>query len=317
MDVLSMGETMVLFSPRSSGQLRYETDFQAKVAGAETNTLIGLAKLGYKSSWISRVGDDEFGRKIIHAVRGEGIGTESVTIDDRYSTGLFFKEKTTEALTSVQYYRHQSAASFLSVNDVEPVDVSRFQYVYLTGITPALSETCADAVHALMRKAIAASVPVVFDPNIRKKLLHGEIGKQLMKDCMAASTIALPGRQEGDYLFGTTNEKQIAEACMELGADTVVVKLGEDGAYFQTKIESGYVPAFSVRRVVDPVGAGDGFAAGLLAGLLEKKSIEESVKQGCAIGAIVTQVNGDIEGLPTRNQLTTFMEADSADDVAR
>lgn len=317
MDVLSIGETMVLFSPRSTGQMRYETEFHAKVAGAETNTLIGLQKLGHQTSWISRVGADELGHKIVQAVRGEGVQTKYVTYDKQHPTGLFFKEKTMEDLTSVTYYRDQSAASFIDTAAVDDVEINRFKYLYLTGITPALSDSCEVAVKELVAKAQAVSVPIVFDPNIRKKLLKGEAGKTLIKELIAVSNLVLPGKQEGAFLFGTTDEKEIAEHCLKLGAKSVVVKLGDEGAYYKNERASGFVKAFPISRVIDPVGAGDGFAAGVLSGLLDSISFEEAIRRGCAVGAMVTQVNGDIEGLPTRQQLNTFMEMDQQDDVIR
>ncbi|GAF19282.1 2-dehydro-3-deoxygluconate kinase [Bacillus sp. JCM 19046] len=313
MDVLSMGETMVLFSPRLTGQMRYETEFHAKIAGAETNALIGLQKLGHQTSWISRVGADELGHKIIHAVRGEGVDTTHVTYDKEHATGLFFKEKTMEDVTTVSYYRQNSAASTLDETAIETVDVESFTYVYLTGITPVLSRSCEKAVQQLVGKAKLADVPLVFDPNIRRTLIRGEAGKQLIKELIGAASLVLPGKEEGAFLFGTTDEKEIANHCLELGAKTVIVKLGADGAYYKDEKTSGYVNAFPVSRIIDPVGAGDGFAAGLLSGLLDKRSLQEAVQRGCAVGAMVTQVNGDIEGLPTRAQLEAFMQSERTD----
>ncbi len=308
---------MVLFSPKTNGQLRYATDFSARIAGAETNTLIGLTKLGHKTSWISRVGKDELGAKIVNAVRGEGVDTAYVKRDLGAPTGLFLKEETTAETTSVFYYRKGSAASKMKPTDIEDVNLSDVRYFYLTGITPALSKSCEETVFAIIHKAIEARIPIVFDPNIRKKLLDDDGGIDLIKQLIGLSDIVLPGKGEGAFLFGTSNDVEIAECCKKLGATTVVIKLGEAGAYYEKEQESGYVAPFHVPHVVDPIGAGDGFAAGLLSGLLDELTLEESVRRACAIGALVTQVNGDIEGLPTREQLQTYMEAKEHDDVVR
>lgn len=190
--------------------MRYETEFHAKIAGAETNTLIGLQKLGHQTSWISRVGADELGHKIIHAVRGEGVDTTHVSYDKEHATGLFFKEKTMEDVTTVSYYRQNSAASTLDETAIETVDVESFTYVYLTGITPVLSRSCEKAVQQLVDKAKLADVPLVFDPNIRRTLIKGEAGKQLLKELIGATSLVLPGKEEGAFLFGTTDEKEIA-----------------------------------------------------------------------------------------------------------
>ncbi|GIO24873.1 sugar kinase [Oceanobacillus sp. J11TS1] len=317
MDVLSIGETMVLFSPKTSGQLRYANDFSAKIAGAETNTLIGLAKLGHQTSWISKVGNDELGAKIVSAVRGEGVETTYVKKDKNASTGIFLKEKTNAQTTSIFYYRKDSAASKMTPEDIEKVDVSDTKYLYVTGITPALSKSCKEAIFALIHKAKQERVTIVFDPNIRKKLLDIDSGVELIKKIIGLSDIVLPGKAEGEFLFTTTDSTEIAKHCRHLGAGTVVVKLGEKGAYFENSEENGMVDAYAVPYVVDPVGAGDGFAAGLLSGLLDELTWKEAVKRACAVGALVTQVDGDIEGLPTRNQLQAFMESKVYDDVNR
>ncbi|MFD1066880.1 sugar kinase [Oceanobacillus locisalsi] len=317
MDVLSIGETMVLFSPKTSGQLRYANDFSARIAGAETNTLIGLAKLGHQTSWISRVGDDELGAKIVSAVRGEGVDTTYVKQDKEASTGLFLKEKTNAQTSSIFYYRKDSAASNMTSEDMENIHVSNTKYLYLTGITPALSQSCEEAVFALLHKAKQEKVTIVFDPNIRKKLHSKTSGAEQIKKIIGLSDIVLPGKSEGDFLFNTTETAEISQRCRELGAGSVVVKLGEKGAYYETKDKNGLVDAYAVPYVVDPVGAGDGFAAGLLSGLLDELSWKDAVKRACAMGALVTQVDGDIEGLPTRKQLQEFMGANLQDDVNR
>ncbi|MFD1413354.1 sugar kinase [Oceanobacillus jeddahense] len=317
MDVLSIGETMVLFSPKTSGQLRYANDFSARIAGAESNTLIGLAKLGYQTSWISRVGNDELGAKIVSAVRGEGVDTTHVKQDKEASTGLFLKEKTNAQTSSIFYYRKDSAASKMTPKDIENIDVSDTKYLYLTGITPALSQSCEEAISTLLHKAKQKKVTIVFDPNIRKKLLDKTSGAEQIRKIIGLSDIVLPGKSEGDFLFDTTETTEISQRCRDLGAGTVVVKLGEKGAYYENKETSGFVDAYSVPYVVDPVGAGDGFAAGLLSGLLDGLAWKEAVKRACAMGALVTQVDGDIEGLPSREQLKIFMESNMQDDVNR
>ncbi|WP_339285002.1 sugar kinase [Oceanobacillus sp. FSL K6-3682] len=317
MDVLSVGETMVLFSPKTNGQLRYANDFSARIAGAETNTLIGLAKLGHETSWISRVGNDELGAKIVSAVRGEGVDTTHVKHDKEAATGLFLKEKTNAQTSSIFYYRKDSAASKMTSEDIENIDVSDTKYLYITGITPALSKSCEEMVFALLHKAKKEKVTVVFDPNIRKKLLDKNNGVELIKKIIGLSDIVLPGKSEGDFLFDTTDAAEISKYCRNLGAGAVVVKLGEKGAYYENKDQNGFVGAYSVPYVMDPVGAGDGFAAGLLSGLLDGLAWKDAVKRACAMGALVTQVDGDIEGLPTQEQLQAFMESDNQDDVNR
>ena len=114
MDVVTIGETMVLFTPVNNGPIRYAQQWTRSFGGAESNFAIGLSRLGHKAGWISRIGDDEFGRSLLTFVRGEGVDVSKVTIDENAQTGVFFKEVKTEDDISVYYYRHNSAASKMS-----------------------------------------------------------------------------------------------------------------------------------------------------------------------------------------------------------
>ncbi|PAD16186.1 sugar kinase [Shouchella clausii] len=315
MDVVSIGETMVLFASKEDGQLRYASNFSARVAGAETNTLIGLAKLGHKTGWISRVGADELGAKIIQSVRGEGVDTTYVAMDEQAPTGLFLKEQTTVKTANILYYRKGSAASRLEPADINEDYVKNAKFLYLTGITPLLSKSCEQTTFVFIEMAKKHHVKIVFDPNIRKKLLTEEKQKHLLERLIGTADIVLPGYGEGHYLFGTNNSEEIADRCLQLGAQLTVVKLGEKGAYYKSTDQSGYVAPIPVKEVVDPIGAGDGFAAGVLSGLLDGLAIKEAVGRGCAIGAFVTQVHGDIEGLPSRQTLHAFQQ--NREDVNR
>jgi len=317
MDVVSIGETMVLFSPDQNGQLRYAKDFTSRIAGAETNTLIGLAKLGYQTGWISKVGKDELGKRIVNSVRGEGVDTSFVQEDATAPTGLFLKEQTTANNARVIYYRNNSAASQMAPNDIEESYLAKAKILYITGITPALSDSCRETIFYAVDLAQRNGVKIVFDPNIRKTLLDEKSGRGMLKELIGKSDIVLPGISEGEYLFDTKDCRKIAMECKRLGAKAAVVKLGEKGAYYSTDDQSGFAEPFAVEKVIDPIGAGDGFAAGVLSGLLDNLSIYESAKRGCAIGSMVTLVNGDIEGLPDKELLQEYMSSTVKEDVTR
>ena len=119
--------------------------------------------------------------------------------------------------------------------------------------------------------------------------------------------IFLPGVAEAGILLEEHRPEYIAEAYLKRGAKTVIVKLGGKGAYYASSSSSGYVPGFPVETIVDTVGAGDGFAAGVLSALREGLSLEDAVRRGNAIGAIQVMSLGDNDGLPTREELDAFM----------
>ncbi|PPA70490.1 sugar kinase [Jeotgalibacillus proteolyticus] len=315
MDVVTLGETMVSFTQQSTGLMRYARHYQSAFAGAETNTMAGLSRLGHRTGWISRVGDDELGASVLSFVRGEGIDVSWVKKDDSSPTGLMLKEIINEQNVRVYYYRQHSAASKLKAKDINEEYIAQAKYLYITGITPALSSSCHEAILQAITYAKKHSVKVIFDPNLRKKLWNEEKAREVLLQLAAKSDIVLPGISEGEFLFGVQDEKEIARLFNENGADATIVKMGDRGAYYSSRKEETYVSGFKVNSI-DPVGAGDGFAAGFISGLLDQLSYEQAVLRGCAIGAIVTTTVGDIEGLPDRKLLEDFM-TDSNEDIRR
>jgi 2-dehydro-3-deoxygluconokinase len=319
MDVISIGETMVLFTPNTMGKMRYSNQFTSRIAGAETNTLIGLSRLGHRTGWLSQLGKDEFGAQILTTVKGEGIDVSQVSISESAPTGVFFKEIVNQDNVNIYYYRKQSAASQLTPNQINKDYIAKAKFLYISGITPALSLSCKDTIYHAIDVARETGVKVVFDPNLRRKLWSETEARETLLAIAAKSDIVLPGIGECEFLFGTQDYKQAADAFHALGAETVVIKLGDKGAYYSTNAgaDKGHVDGVTVKTVVDPVGAGDGFAAGVLSGLLDQLSAGEAVKRGCAIGAMVCTVNGDIEGLPDREELKHFTSSSAGDEVKR
>ncbi|SFJ17578.1 sugar kinase [Thermoflavimicrobium dichotomicum] len=313
MDVVTVGETMVMFTPQTMGLLRYAKQFVLSYAGAETNVAIGLSRLGHRVGWISQVGQDEFGESLLSFVRGEGIDVSEVKKHPTAPTGLMFKEYLNKKELRIYYYRHQSAASMMNRQNINKDYISQAKFLHITGITPALSESCREMVFEAIQIAKHHGVKVVFDPNYRAKLWDTDTAKPILLDIAAQSDIILPGLDEGTLLVEKDKPEEIADALLDLGAKLVVVKLGPRGAYYQSAEESGYVSGFPVDEVVDPVGAGDAFAAGFLSGMLEGISIESAVQRANAVAAMVVMVKGDYEGLPERETLMRFMNQSSQD----
>jgi 2-dehydro-3-deoxygluconokinase len=128
--------------------------------------------------------------------------------------------------------------------------------------------------------------------------------REVINALAAQADWVLPGLEEGEILTGESTPEGVAAFYRAQGSQLVVVKLGPEGAYFESDAGKGYVPGFPVAQVVDTVGAGDGFAAGVISGLLDGLSVHDAVRRGAWIGARAVQVLGDSEGFPTRNELT-------------
>src|SRR5699024_6257453 len=283
MDIITLGETMVLFTPDKTGMLRYMEQFSAQIGGSESNVAIGLVRLGHKVGWISKLGNDEFGWKIFQYLRGEGIDLSQVQFEKNFPTGIYFKEMLNSEEVRVQYYRSDSAAKQLQPNDLSEKYIASAKYLHITGITPLLSDNCYKTIMEAIEIARNNNVKVVFDPNLRKKLCSKSNSKDILLEISAKADIILPGQAEGEFLTGETTPESMAKSLNKNGSTIVIVKLGENGAYYATEDYEGFVPAHPVKQVIDPVGAGDGFAAGILSGLLDGLNIKKSVQRGTVI----------------------------------
>lgn len=308
--VLLVGEPMGLFIANEVGQLEDVGSFTLTTCGAEFNVAVGMTRLGSKVTYMTKLGHDPFGKKIVKMMKNTGISTDQIILSDSRPTGFMLKEKVASGDPGIFYFRKGSAAASLSRLDIEGLDFSKFDIVHLTGITPALSESCRDMAETLNEKAKENGCLFSFDPNLRPQLWPSkEKMIETINGMAAKSDVFLPGINEANILIGESEPKKIAQRYIEAGAKTVIVKVGAKGAYYADRQgESGFVDGFPVTEVVDTVGAGDGFAAGVLTGLREGASLSEAVRQGCAIGAIQVMSKGDNDGLPYRDELDAFME---------
>lgn len=309
-DVLLVGEAMVLFTAKEAGSLSEVDDFSASTAGAELNVAVGLARLQHRVCYLTKVGDDPFGRRIRCFICSNGIDDSLVTVDRHELTGFMVKSKVAGGDPVTAYWRRGSAASTLTCADIASLDWSRISVLHLTGILPALSDSTLEISHKLIREARAHDVFVSFDPNLRPTLWKNE---QTMRDELLAlcceADMVLPGVGEGDILCGANSVENIGRFFVGQGARYCVVKDGTRGAYATDGQSSLYVPAFVVDDVTDTVGAGDGFAVGMLSGLLKGLDAEHVLERACAVGAIQTQSVSDNEGLPTPGELAAFIES--------
>ncbi|MEY8354984.1 sugar kinase [Lachnospiraceae bacterium 54-53] len=300
--MITLGETMVSLCPDGAGPLSYGKNFSMHIAGAESNTAIGLQKLGHATTFVSRLGKDEFGRFIRRMILAEG-GRVECREDDRHSTGIMFKENLNAEETRVHYYRRGSAASFLEPGDVKEEWIRKAGLLHLTGITPVLSESCLETVRHAVSAALKNRVKISFDPNIRQKLWGEKDHRELISSILYQAQIVMLGADEGKQLFGLASCEELEDHIFSRGAcEYLAVKDGEKGAYVADGKNRCFIPPYECRSI-DPIGAGDAFNAGFLAGILEGKSLEECGAMGGICGAYATQTIGDIEGYMEREAL--------------
>ena len=297
---------MMLLVADRPGPLEQAQAFYKRTAGAETNVAIGLARLGLKVGWASRLGTDSMGRYLLAAMAGEGIDCSHVVCDAAQKTGFQFKGKVLDGSDPpVEYHREGSAASHLGVADVDEAWLLSARHLHATGVFAAISASTLPAARKTMDLMRSAGRSVSFDPNLRPTLwATPELMRESINDLATRADWVLPGMEEGLILTGASTPEGVARFYRQRGASLVVVKLGAAGAYFDSdSAGAGHVPGFPVSKVVDTVGAGDGFAVGVISALLDGLSVPDAVRRGSWIGARAVQVLGDSEGLPTRAEL--------------
>lgn len=294
--VLTLGETMALLDPTTDGRIVSGMEFTLRVAGAESNFAIALRRLGVAVTWVSRLGVDALGDVVSRALESEGLDLSYVRRDDA-PTGLFLKWRSGEK-SSVLYYRKGSAASHLEPGDVPEDALEGAALVHLTGITLALSESARRTVVEVARQARTLGIPVIFDPNYRPALWSGpDEATTAHEEVLGFVDWYLCGLEEGNLLWGTSDETALLDALSRKGL-RAVVRVGREGAVLQDKSTVTAVPPDHLEQVQDEVGAGDAFAAGFAYGLLNGWQPTDCVRAGNVLAARALRGTGDWETLP-------------------
>lgn len=290
-EVLCVGEALIAFAPSEDAvgavaqSLAVCDEVQLFVAGAEANVAIGLADAGHRVEWFGRVGDDPFGARIRAHLGSRGVAADAVVRDPDRPTGLYFKDRD-GAKSTMYYYRRGSAASAMSPADLPALRLAERRLTHLSGITAALSAQC----DALVEAVLASGAAVSFDVNFRAKLWPAEVAGPRLLTLASLASVVLVGRDEAETLWGASTPDDIRALLPEV--PVLVVKDADIGATeFSQGLET-FVAAQQV-EVVEPIGAGDAFAAGYLAGYLEGSAPGERLLRGHALAAEVLGQVGD------------------------
>jgi len=306
-DLIALGETMLALSPPAGESLRNSATLAIDHAGAESNTCVGLARLGLQVAWVSRLGADTAGDRILAAIRQEGVDVHWVERDAKRSTGLMLKEPG----AGVRYYRRESAASAMGPVLLDRVPVANARAVLVTGVTALISETAHATGLALLERARGLRI---VDPNLRSGLWGSDRRAELVLGFVVQCDLLLAGVDElaeilGPGGAGKTGEagkagqvmdsaEPLARRAAALGPREVVVRGGDtvgvlaDGSWSEIDIRRG--------AAVDPIGAGDAFNAGYIAIRLRGGSGRDALGGGIRCGAAVTTAVSDTSAFPRR-----------------
>jgi 2-dehydro-3-deoxygluconokinase len=298
-DVLTLGETMAAF--RMAGPLRLGGPAHLSIAGAESTVAIGLVRLGHRASWLGVIGADEPGELVRRCLRAEGVDLSLARVDPHHPTGLILFEPRVGDLTRVIYHRTGSAGSQLAAADVYPAFTAERtpRILHVTGITCALGDGPYEAVRAAVGHARAAGTLVCLDVNHRTRLWPARRAAAALRPLLPAIDLVIAS---DDELAVLTDDADPVAALLAAGVSEVVVKHGAGGATSHGEHDALHRPARTV-PVVDTVGAGDAFVAGLLSGLLDGIDAAARLERAVTVGAFAVATRGDWEGLPSRDDL--------------
>lgn len=320
-EVVTIGECLVSLVATDSAPLADVRALRLHVAGAEANVAVGLARLGHRVAFIGRVGADGFGTRIVRTLRGEDVDVAGLTVDPSGPTGLMVRERRGVGPSEVAYHRTASAGTRLGPEDVAAAVrrgvFARARWLHLTGITPALSDSCRAAVAAALAAGRAEGLTVSFDVNLRRRLWSDSESASVLRDLVAQVDVVIADEVEAALVAGLdaqTGPESLAAALVELGPSLAVIKLGADGCLAVVRggpaVRATGLP---VATVVDPVGAGDAFSAGFIAARLDDADLVAALSWANACGAASVAVEGDMTGLPTRPELERLLSGDGSD----
>ena len=302
LDIIALGEAMVEFNQaRSDDERTYLQGF----GGDTSNALIAAVRQGARGGYITRLGDDEFGRMCLQLWRDENVDTRGVTIDPAAQTGVYFVQHGKQGHV-FSYLRAGSAASRMQPSDVPADLIARARFLHVSGISQAISASATDTVFHALSLAREANVTVAYDPNLRLKLWPLARARAIILATLPLADYFLPSYDDVRLLCGREEPEDVLAWCHAQGARKVALKMGERGAWVS---DGGDVQRIAAHRVeaLDATGAGDCFDGTLLARLVQGDDLATAASWANAAAALTTTGYGAVAPLPTRERVARFL----------
>ncbi len=300
-DVATFGETMLRLAAPGCGRLEEAVTLDVRVGGSESNTAVALSRLGFKVAWWSKLPANPMGRRIENEIRRWGVTTDAVIWDEtpQARAGLYFLDFGAPPRgTDVYYDRAASSASHITAHEMDlpncPIGQSRL--LHLSGITPALSPYALKATTHAMALAKRSGTPVSFDVNYRAKLWSPSAAREALEPLMSGIDLLICPLADAVNIFSihAGGIDTAAEFRERYNLSSVVITMGGDGAAAIDSEGKVYTAEpYKLTHVVDRVGAGDAFNAGVLMGWLAG-DMQEGLKYGLAMSALKHTIPGDL-----------------------
>jgi 2-dehydro-3-deoxygluconokinase len=296
-DLFTFGESLSVFISIDTDSVMSAAKFERVTAGAEVNVAVALSRLGLKAQYFSRFGNDQLGSVMLADIEAEGVDVSLAKRVDSF-TGAMVRNPGKSAPVEISYLRKGSAASTIEPSDILDSYISSTRWLHATGITCAISESGAKTVKHALEKAAQLKIKSSFDLNIRRKLWSEDAARKVLEHLARDVELLIGGEDEYQVVFGQVEPKQILAEVNKRGCKIAVMTKGDQKMRFS--IDGNYEEITPPKVVaVDPVGSGDAFTGGVIAGLLSGMSTTQALEQGSICGALVASMFGDWTGIPS------------------
>jgi len=273
------------------------TKFERVTAGAEVNVAVTLSRLGLKSAYFSRFGNDQLGSVMLADIAAEGV---DVSLAKRVNsfTAAMVRNPGKIAPVEISYLRKGSAASTIEPSDILDSYISSSRWLHTTGITCAISQSGAATVKHALKMAASLGIKSSFDLNLRRKLWSEEDARKALQPLAENIELLIGGEDEYQVVFGSSDAKKVLVEANNRECKIAVMTKGDQPMRYAIGGQYGEIIPPKVVSV-DPVGSGDAFTGGAIAGLLSGMSAVDALTQGSICGALVASMFGDWSGIPT------------------
>ena len=300
LDLVCLGEPMVEFNSTQAGI------FIQGIGGDTSNCAVSAARQGARVGYLTSIGDDSFGDSLIKLWNHEGIDVSAVQRSNTAQTGVYFVTHNDNG-HHFTYYRQGSAASCMSTDDLDEASISRAHILHVSAISQAISKSASDTVLAAIDIANHHGTLISYDTNLRLNLWPLEQARKVTHEAMKKCPIALPGYDDARELCGESDPDRIVDFYLDLGAEIVVLKLGDRGVKLHSKGERFDVAGFKVDSI-DANAAGDTFAGAFLAIFARNRNALLATRYANAAAALSTCRSGAVTSIPQRNEVEAFLQ---------
>jgi fructokinase len=315
--VTCIGELIVDFMSTQRGvALQEATSFQRCAGGAAANVAAGLAKLGVRSAFVGKVGQDVFGKFLVRELRDAGVSTQGIVLDPDHKTRLAFVTVGSSGEREFEFWEKRPADVQLTWPDIDRAMIRGSAVVHVSSFL-LIDEPSRSTAFAVANACVRSGRPVSFDPNFRPSLWPSKAAaRRLLLKMVSLTSILRLNAEEAYFLTRRRTDEAAARALRALGPSLVVITRGADGCYMQSGAAATFVEGFSV-RAVDTTGCGDAFLAGLLStlartetnvGQMNEEELQSMGRFANAVGALTATKRGAIPALPALAEVHKFLK---------